>query len=395
MSEQLLKMGNKYKNKTKFLVACNWDMNLIKQLSKYSDDIKYIYGKSKADVFSGGRPMKEVQELEHRKQVENYVKHAKTCNLAFNYLLNGTELNNEFSRETTKKIYENLDWISNIGIDWVTVCNPRIAQIIHRNYSKLNMNVSVFSHVRTKRQIGFWQRIGAKSINLDRELVRNLKQLESLTKSTDLELILLANDPCLLNCPYELYHDNLMSKNSLTGEKYYHYCSFTCMLEYISNPVEIIKSSFIRPEDIDFYENIGIRNFKIVDRNRTTKFIVNAVNAYVKRKYNGNLIDLMSIYSSFDRKHEPLFQLSEELNEKTIDVFWKALPAIVDIRLNNKDLHGLIEKAGFFDCNALSCDKCRICNEFENKIYINTKGLDKTKNNIKRVIDFMNSPQVT
>jgi collagenase-like PrtC family protease len=384
-------MKNKEKNKTKFLVACNWEEDLIKQLSKDSSDIKYIFGKSKTDVFSGGRPMREVNELEHRNRAESYIKKAKTNNLEFNYLLNGTELNNEFSKETTKKIYENLDWLSSIEIKWVTVCNPRIAQIIKENYSNLNVNISIFAHVRTKRQIEFWQRLGAKSINLDRELVRNTKQLEFLVKSTDLDLILLANDPCLLNCPYELYHDNLMSKNSVTGDKYYHYCSLTCMLEYISNPVEIIKSSFIRPEDISYYENIGIRNFKIVDRNRTTKFIVNAVEAYINRKYNGNLIDLMSIYSSYDRDHENLFQLSNELNEETIDKFWKALPAIIDIKLNNNDVHDLLEKTKNIDCNTLNCDSCEICKKYENRITFNKKDIDKTKENLKRIIDLINS----
>ena len=384
-------MKNKEINKTKFLVACNWDKELIKQLSKYSSDIKYIFGKSKADVFSGGRPMKEVHELEHRKKAEDYIKYAKTNNLEFNYLLNGTELIEEFSKETTKKIHENLDWISGMGVKWVTVCNPRLAKIVNDNFSNLNINISIFAHIRTIRQIEFWQRLGAKSINLDRELVRNTKQLKLLTKNTDVDLILLANDPCLLNCPYELYHDSSMSKNSVTGEKYYHYCSFTCMLEYISNPVEIIKSSFIRPEDINYYENIGIKNFKIVDRNRTTKFIVNAVNAYVNREYNGNLIDLMSIYSSFDRKHEKIEQLSEELNEETIDKFWKELPAIVDIKLNNKDVSDLFDKIKNTNCSTVNCDTCKICNKYENKIIFNKNNLSKTKKNLKQIIDFLNN----
>jgi len=377
-------------NRAKFSVACNWDKDLIEQLSQYSSDIKYIFGKSKADVFSGGRAMKEVHEIEHRNEVKDYIAYAKSHNLDFNYLLNGTVLNDEFSKETTKKIYENLDWISNIGIKWVTVSNPRIARIIHENYSNMNMNISIFAHIRTQRQIEFWQRLGAKGINLDRDFVKNTKQLALLTKNTDLELILIANDPCLLNCPYELYHDNVMSKNSITDEKYYHYCSFICMLEYINNPVEIIKSSFIRPEDIPFYENIGIKNFKIVDRNRTTSFIVNAVNAYVNKAYDGNLIDLMSIYSTYDRKQEKISELPDVLDEESIDAFWKALPAIVDIKLMSKDIQGLTKKTKNIDCNTLNCESCKICNRYEKEITFNNKNLIKTKENINKIISFLN-----
>lgn len=386
-------MINKKTNKSKLLVACNWDYELIKELSNYASDIKYIYGKTKTDVFSGGRPTKQVIELQHREEAEKYIKTAKENNLEFNYILNGTELSNEFSKKTTKKIYENLDWITSIGVKWVTLSNPRIAKIIKDNYPNLNINVSIFAHIRTKRQIEFWEKLGAKSINLDRELIRNKKQLEFLTKNTNVELILLANDPCLLNCPYELYHDNLMSKNSVTGDEYYHYCSFTCMLEYISNPVEIIKSSFIRPEDIGYYEKLGIHNFKIVDRNRTTKYIVNVVKAYVNRKYKGNLIDLMSIYSSFDKDKIKSFKVSKDLNEDTIDKFWKALPSFVDIKLDNSEIQNLLEKTKNIECNTVSCETCRICNTFENKVTFGNNNIDEAKEILQNVIKHINNAE--
>lgn len=384
-------MTNRKINKSKLLVACNWDYELLNELSKYASDIKYIYGKTKTDVFSGGRPTKQVVELKQRYEAEKYIKAAKEHNLEFNYLLNGTEINNEFSKETTKKIYENLDWITSIGVKWVTLSNPRIAKIIKNNYPNLNINVSVFAHVRTKRQIEFWEKLGAKSINLDRELIRNKRQLEFLAKNSNAELILLANDPCLLNCPYELYHDNLMSRNSVTGDEYYHYCSFTCMLEYISNPVEIIKSSFIRPEDIYYFENLGIYNFKIVDRNRTTKYIVNAVKAYIERKYKGNIIDLMSIYSSFDKDKINSFEISEQLNEETIDKFWKALPSFVDIKLDNSDIQNLLEKTKNIECNTVSCEACKICNSFEDKITFGNNNIEEAKEILQNVIKHINN----
>ena len=382
-------MRNKKSNSSKLLVACNWDYELIEGLSQYASEIKYIFGKTKTDIFSGGRAAKEVVELKERQEAENYIRTAKNHNIDFNYLLNGTELINEFSKETTNNIYENLDWLERIGVNWVTLSNPRIAKIIKEHYPKLKVNVSIFAHVRSIRQIEFWEKLGAKSINLDREFVRNTKQLEVLTKNSNIDLILLANDPCLMNCPYELYHDNLMSRNSITGEEYYHYCSFTCMLEYISNPVEIIKSSFIRPEDIHYYEKIGIRNFKIVDRNRTTKFILNAVKAYVDRKYEGNLIDLMSIFSAYDREKTKSFNF-QRLNEKTIDVFWKSLPGFIDIKLNDNILNNFIERTKNIECGTIDCETCKICNEFENKVTFGNNNIEEAKKNISEVINYIN-----
>ena len=382
-------MTNKHNKNSRFAVACNWDYELIHKLSEYASEIKYIYGKTKSDVFSGGRATKQVVELEHRKEAEKYIKTAKENGLEFNYLLNGTELNNEFSKDTTRKIYESLDWIKSIGVKWVTLSNPRIAKIIQVEYPTLNINVSVFAHIRTVRQIEFWKKLGAKSINLDRELIKNPKQLKLLTKSADIELMLLVNDPCLLNCPYELYHDNLMSRNSITGNKYYHYCSFTCMLEYISNPVEIIKSSFIRPEDIINYEKLGIRNFKIVDRNRTTKFIINAVKAYVNKKYKGNLIDLMSIHSAYDREKKSVFEKDGYFDEDKINHFWKELPSLANITIDNSSMNSLFEKTKNIDCSTTSCHTCQLCNQFEDKVLF-SDDINDVKENIQLVIKTLN-----
>jgi hypothetical protein len=101
----------------------------------------------------------------------------------------------------------------------------------------------------------------------------------------------------------------------------------------------------------------------------------------------------MSIYSSYDRKYKTSFKLSEELNEETIDIFWKSLPLIIDIKLNNKDINDLFEKIKNIDCNTLNCDCCEICYKYETKVTFNNEDIDRTKENIKLIIDFINKPE--
>lgn len=51
---------------------------------------------------------------------------------------------------------------------------------------------------------------------------------------------------------------------------------------------------WIRPEDLVVYEGLGFDRFKIAGRNKRTEWLVRAVKAYANRKYDGNLLDIVS-----------------------------------------------------------------------------------------------------
>lgn len=381
-------------NKSKLTVACNWDPALIEGLKPYAYQIKHIFGKSRADIFSGGRAAGQVVEPEERQRAEEYIKEAKGAGLVFNYLLNGTVLPNEFDLGITKRVREDLDWIVDTGVEWVTVSNPRIAEMVRDHYPDLKTNISVFAHVRTPRQVERWKKRGARSICLDRHLVGNTKQLEALKKEKPayIEYTLLANDPCLLNCEKELSHDNLMSRASVSGEKYFHSCSLECLRDFISNPAEILASTYIRPEDLGIYEGLGIDAFKIVDRNRSTEFILNAVEAYSNREYRGNLLDLMSLFSAYDRTPARPRKLQPgNLSEESIDHFWKELPSTLRIYIDNTRLGGHALKRITSDCESKSCTKCNICLDYADLVHYDVAAVEIAKQNIDLITARLNS----
>ena len=351
----------------RFNVACNWDRALISGLRPYADDINYLYGKTKTDVFSGGRAASELRDIE-RKEAADYITEARENGLAFNYLLNGTFLPNEFGDETRLRVREDLEWIASTDAESVTVSIPLLARIIRDSYPSLRINVSTFAHVRTPRQARQWRELGASSICLDRHLVRNFEQIEVLTREvTDIEMNLLVNDPCLMNCVEEAYHDHLMSKGSVLAENYLHYCSFHCLAEFLNTPRRIIGSTFIRPQDLWLYGELGITLFKIVDRNRSTKFILNAVEAYVNQVYRGNLVDLFSLFSSYDRPPADPTQLAgAPLTAETLDRFWRDLPAMAGLIIDNAKMDGYAEQVRVKSertglCETIACDSCGLC----------------------------------
>jgi collagenase-like PrtC family protease len=61
------------------------------------------------------------------------------------------------------------------------------------------------------------------------------------------------------------------------------------------DPVELLKSPWIRPEDIPHYEAIGYDRFKITERFKRTPLLLENVRAYENRRYDGNLLDLFTL----------------------------------------------------------------------------------------------------
>jgi len=378
----------------KFNVACNWDPALLDGLAPYAGRINYLYGKSSSDVFSGGRAACELKAFD-RHQASEYIASAKARGFTFNYLLNGTYLPSEFSNEARRRIREDFDWISDMGVEWITLSIPLLARIANQYYPHLKIYVSVFAHVCTPQQVRQWQDIGASGICLDRQLCRNFPALERLTRETGLEMDLLVNDPCLLNCMEELYHDNLMSKGSVTSESYYHYCSFHCLASFLERPSRIVASSFIRPEDLDVYADSGVRFFKITDRNRSTKFILNAVKAYTDRRYDGNLLDLFSLFSAYDRPAVKSGLLPEDdLTVEAIDRFWRDLPSALSLAIDNEKMDGFAAelKAKSTPCSFDDCDTCLACTERALKsLSFDPRAVEIAKANLKAINHHLNS----
>lgn len=76
-------------------------------------------------------------------------------------------------------------------------------------------------------------------------------------------------------CPLVTLHANYNAhasqKNHLNDNFSFDYYLFSCAEKLLSNPVEILKSAFIRPEDLHYYEEAGVDNIKLVERIMTTE----------------------------------------------------------------------------------------------------------------------------
>jgi collagenase-like PrtC family protease len=347
------------------VVGTNWDNKLLDNLQDYP--VHSVYAKLDSDIFGGGRPGYLLPKIS-RKDAEKHISIAQSKGIEFNYLLNSSCLGNiEFTKKFNKEIIEHLEWLCEIGTSYVTLAIPYFIELIKKKFPQLKVNVSSLAHVNSIQRAKFYEDLGADMITLLDAFNRDFEFLKGIKENTNCDIHLIANLTCLYGCPYQLYHGVISSHASQSEDKLQGYCIDYCLLSCINqkfrNPEEIIKSCWIRPEDLKVYEEIGIDHFKLVERFDTTETITHTVNAYSKRSYSGNLLDILSAKTTPDKQldtHvEPIIRpdLADVKQLKNMD----SVIFSPDQYINNKDLDGFIEYFKNWDCRTTSCDDCGYC----------------------------------
>ena len=280
----------------KLSVAANYDSEMIPQLAGYPVD--EVYGKLTFDAVGGGRPGYMGAALSE-KDLEHYVRRLQENGIAFNYLLNSSCLSNrEWTRKWQKKLLKLLEKISRMNIRRLTVSTPYLLEKIRKTFPHFSIRVGIFAQVDTPRRAKFWEDLGADNITLESfSINRSFKQLEAIRRAVDCDLTLIANHPCLPNCPMQYYHqDGFAHSSDLTGSFFIDYCFLKCTYERLRDPSYLIKSCWIRPEDVVYYEQLGYHYFKILERDIPSSELLKRVHSYSVRRSPADLTELILPY---------------------------------------------------------------------------------------------------
>lgn len=334
----------KKKNTIKFDMAYNFDTNLLEELPKYGI-VKEVYAKLKEDDIGGGRASLNLPEVSwERLEQDIHICHKN--GIKFNYLLNSLCMGNkEFMKEHHEKILDILDKLSDLKVDSITIANPFLCELIKKQYPHFKVCVSVNERIRSLQQIRYWEEFGADQITLDQIVNRDfnlLREILKYTKLTGTEIRLFANNLCLHDCPTRTHHGLANSHASQTGEYsttfHIHYHYQRCTLSKMLNPSKLIAATWIRPDDIHYYEElmneVGNSNLtlKLVERGSSTEYLQKILKAYSERRYDGNLMDI--IYAIQKR-----FMLEEENTTKDDNNIF--LQRVADGEYNMKSLSKL------------------------------------------------------
>ncbi|MDI7258975.1 MAG: U32 family peptidase [Thermodesulfobacteriota bacterium] len=376
----------------KLRVGTNWDFGLLDALSGTSVDA--LFGKLPFDVVGGARPGFVLPQVD-RNYVERYIRTCHEKGLEFSYLLNAPCLGNlQYSRKGYGQIIDLLQWIDHSGADSVVVGAPYLIDLIRKRFPRFKVKASTTARVNTVRKALQYEEMGVEEIIIDEHINREFKALEAIRKAVKCNLELLVNNICLWQCPYNYEHVNHDGHASRQGEEeaycYLQYPGYLCLYRKLMEPVELLKSPWIRPEDLSHYEELGYDHFKITERFKRTPLLLEHVETYQNRRYDGNLLDLFTLprKGAFTPIHLEYFIKPEHVNiikiselEKVFDLEVRDL-----IRLDNRKLDGFIEHFKKTDCNQISCLHCRYCETvFEKAATVNREGVKKAA---QRVMEF-------
>jgi len=370
-----------------FSVATNFDDALIEGLKDYP--VREVYGKLPRDAVGGGRSSYMLAPLSKRRLAE-HVHRVKASGMRFNYLLNAACMDNkEITRQGQRQIRKLLDWICEIGAEAVTVANPLLLKLIKQHYAQLYVRISVFAAIDHLRKAKFWEALGADELCLDSLTVnRDFEALRSLRGALSCDLELLANNNCLMSCPMSQTHMNLLAMSSQAGHKsggfVVDYCMLECSKMKLQDPVNYIRSDWIRPEDLHIYEAMGYDRFKLVERNLPTSVMLRRVKAYATRHFEGNLLDLIQPYGFKDKQrfnaHRWLHRFSflfrpRKINPLKLRTFFelckkKGMLSSIDeapVIIDNRKLDGFLDRWIKQNCREVDCEQCRYCHDYADR----------------------------
>lgn len=400
-------INNDHKKRLTFDVGTNFDSKLIDVIAANNKhgEFKSVFGKLKTDLWGGGRASAFLPDI-NMKELEEYINLCHENKLTFNYLINPMCMENkELEIGSHMKIVEFIKKLEEIGVDAITINSPYLCELIKTQFPKMKVTVGLYSYVFDLNLIKRWIDLGADEITLAHHNNRDFKTLKNMlqfTRGKNITLRLIANNLCLHMCPYSIMHGTVQGHISCSESNVYgdiDYCIFKCLHEKIKNNYNLISSDWIRPEDLIYYEKIcnEVDNFdlsiKLVERTKSTEFLTRVINAYSKRSYDGNLLDILlwpkadEMVSGPDYTDQSTLERLNKFNGENLLKYSKIFN-LPNIYIDNKKLDGFLEKfIDSYDCNNKICGcmkdenqsnlYCYYCDKWSKKVVHN--NIEETK----------------
>ena len=375
-----------------FSVPTSFEDYFIGKLS--ANSVYEVYGKLKYDIFGGGRPSNILPNVSKNK-LQTEVRKAHEQGLEFNYLINTSCLGNkEYSSKWLKKAYNFLAYLKDIDVDTLTITIPFLAHFVKRNFPNFKVDVSTLAGVDSINKVNKWRELGVNNITLSMSANRNFNFLNQIKDIGGNGLKVIVNQACETDCICYNYHANVTSHQSSGGNKFpVEFCSFECKYRRIRDLSLLMKASWIRPEDLDYYREKGIYKFKIVQRQDSGARILRALKAYQEESYDGNLFDIVTFMLSLRRSKKAGILTKEildnfkyffkpfQVNVYKLYEISNIIDSDIDLYIDNKALQGFLTDLENNNCNN-NCHGCVVCDEWVKKVIVyNPQKLDKVLNN--------------
>ncbi|WP_054742448.1 U32 family peptidase [Cellulosilyticum ruminicola] len=299
------------------------------------------------NIIQSGRAEHDLQKIDIY-DLQEYVAYSKEKGIDFNYTMNSPHLNNkEFTPEGIQEIKAFLAKLYEIGVRTITVALPTMIEIIQSMPYEFNIVTSTLCQVFNPNKAKELKNKSVKRVVVDESINRDFGQLKGIARHFYGNVEIIVNPICYKDCVYRMFHYNEIATDSINqcGNTSVNYYEHRCVLQRYQRISNLLRMSWIRPEDLKYYTNIGINYFKLQGRqlvHRPEADPVKTVRAYCNQDFDGDVFDLINMFHDINK---------------------------FKIYLDNKKLEGFIkpfvEKDDF--C-AHDCEKCKYCDNFSEKV---------------------------
>ncbi|WP_319585960.1 U32 family peptidase [uncultured Desulfobulbus sp.] len=366
--------------------------DLNREFADSGGQVAEIYGSFQEGVFNSARPAKYLPAVS-REQFQRHVVQAREKGIPFNYLFNAPSYSNlEYTHEGRAELAALLQFLVDAGVASVTVAIPYLVEIISSTFPQLEVVTSTIGYVGAVAGINQYHEAGAARVVLDVEVNRDFQFLRTAGAESQVPLEIIVNPVCISQCHFKYNHNCVASLGSQSflrggaGIPYNQYYLNWCFLQKLRKEGEFLKSPWVRPEDLHFWEEVGISYFKIAGRGLPGSEILRLCRSYLAREFSGNLLDLLGW---------PHWLAFRDNGDGT------RLPAL-DVILDNKALEGFLE---FFarkmpQCR-LGCQQCGHCLAWSRKALqfndesLKEKYIANMTRNIRHLVEDIPSAQET
>ena len=283
-------------NPINLVVATNFDPKLIEgyaQLNSQYSEVRIIevFGTLPLTLVGHGRSFFRLPKVNYDGLAE-HIKIVHQNNMTFNYLLNGIvkSKNKTWKQEVLREITK----LVNLGVDSITATDDEIISLINENFPEIKLSISLIKGIDNVQDASKYSKV-ADFITLNPHTInRDITKIREIAEKVDSEITLYANISCLDQCPWRDEHYQFTSESS-RGDNKETLDPFMkkCVKRFLQEPTELLKSPFIRPEDLKKYCKAGVSRFKLSDRKLPTKTLLKIVGAYMSQTYNGDLFDII------------------------------------------------------------------------------------------------------
>ncbi|MCI8589359.1 MAG: hypothetical protein HFE77_01385 [Clostridiales bacterium] len=285
---------------TRFDAATIAIVNTINQ-SNPAHKIGEIYGSVPDILWGTGRDGDTLPKMTIE-QVCSHIKAARKIGLHFNYIMNAPcYKNDEYDRGMISQLFHTFDQLVDCGLDVITLANPYLISLFKKTYPTIQINASAVLHIIDFKTASFYASMGAQRITLHSDINRDLKRIKDIQSNLDCDIEIMANPRCLLNCPIEKYHYNVLGHKE-TGRalgNWFNFCTMHCAVERLKKPEEVFMSGWFRPKDTYKYEELGIDYLKIVGREFALSTIYKITKHYACEESVPNMGDILGGYAAY------------------------------------------------------------------------------------------------